>query len=445
MRNLKVIILFVLILSLLAGCASKDDIKENENNIEFPDEVMELSKEFVLDLLSERYDEVVAADLDPKMQLTLTEDLAKSIYVELISRCGFFNKIEEVVTTIEEDFGVITYICKFDLIHVNMKVYVDNDMRIAGLNYTFNKTYESAEINELSVSFGFEFEIFGALTKPEVEHDVPLVIIVGGSGPIDRNGVVGATTPYYDIAMELYTRDIAVLRYDKRTLTHNEYISNNLDGFTLWDETIDDAAMAFFFAQSLDGIDKDNIYFVGHSLGGYAMGRISLLIQDAAAGYILLAPNASPLEDLIIDQVEYLNLYDGEVSDDEAAVLANYITQRDSIKELTYDSEKTFVELLNAPKSYWLDLKNYDPVVTMAESTKPILILQGERDYQVDMEEYQIWVDGLADNELASFESYRELNHVFTAGVGKSSPEEYSSALSIDPRVIEAIADFIAE
>ncbi len=445
MKNLKIVILFIMILALLAGCANKDDIKENENNIEFPDEVMEISKEFVLDLLNERYDEVVAADLDPKMQLTLTEDLAKSIYVELISRCGFFNKIEEVVTEVEGDFGAITYICKFDLIHVNMKVYIDNNMRIAGLNYTFNKTYETADINELEVSFGFEFEIFGSLTMPEVENDVPLVIIVGGSGPTDRNGVVGATTPYYDIAMELYNRDIAVLRYDKRTLTHNEFISNNLDGFTLWDETIDDAAMAFFFAQTLDGIDKDNIYFVGHSLGGYAMGRISLLIQDAAAGYVLLAPNASPLEDLIVDQVEYLNAYDGEISDEEAAILENYIVQRDNIKELTIDSEKSYVELLNAPKSYWLDLKDYNPVVTINESTKPILLLQGERDYQVDMDEYQIWVDGLGDNELASFKTYTELNHVFTVGVGKSSPEEYSSALKIDPRVIEAIADFILD
>ncbi|MBN2853897.1 MAG: prolyl oligopeptidase family serine peptidase [Clostridia bacterium] len=441
MKNLKIIVAVLLIFTLLAGCARKKE--EEVTDIVFPQEVLNLAEDFVVDLLSQRYDDVVNADLDVKMQMTLTKELAESIYTELITKCGFFNTVEEITTEIDQEYGVVVVICKFDLIHVNMRVYVDNNMQIAGLQYTYNKEYEAKAINEQEISFGQEFEIFGTLSQPESDSDVPLVIIVGGSGPTDRNGVISAATPYYDIAHSLYDKGIATIRYDKRTLTYGQFYSNNMDGMTIWDETVNDAALAYYYAKTLPGIDKDNIYIIGHSLGGYAMGRIASMIDDEAAGYILMAPNASHLEDLIMDQLDYLNQFDGITTDTEKKTYETYKIQRDNIKNLTKDSILTYDVLLNAPKSYWLDLQNYDPIKSMAFVTKPVIVMHGDRDYQVNMEEYQKWVDAYSTKDNFTFANFPKMNHLFIAGMGPSSPEDYSYARSVDQTVIDTIADFI--
>jgi len=447
MKMIKIFLIMVVIASLLVSCAKKveEPPVTNENNIEFPQEVLDLAKNFVVDLLSERYDRVVASDMDVKMQIMFTEKLAKDIYTELITKCGYFNSVEELQTSIDGEYGVVTVICKFDLIYVNMKVMINNDMQIAGFTYTFNKEYKAKEINESEIAFGIEFQIHGALSEPESESDLPIVIIVGGSGPIDRNGVIGASTPYYDVARALYEEGIAVLRYDKRTLTYRQYYSNNIDGLTLWNETIDDAAMAFYYAQTLEGIDKNRIYILGHGLGGYAMGRIEKMTDGEAAGYILMAPNALPLEDGILKQLKYLDKYDGVITDDEKAKYNQYVIQRDNIKVLTKDSTLQPNELLNAPKSYWLDLQDYDPIASLKEIKAPVLIMQGERDYQVDMDEYQIWYDGLKNQDNVEFITFKDLNHLFIYGEGHSTPEEYSYANSVSHKATEVIATFVKE
>ena len=56
-----------------------------------------------------------------------------------------------------------------------------------------------------------------------------------------------------------------------------------------------------------------------------------------------------------------------------------------------------------------------------------MLVLQGERDYQVTMEEFSRWKSALADRTDVSFHSYATLNHLFVAGTGKSVPAEYNT------------------
>ena len=442
MKIIKIVISILLVFTILVGCSKTKD----EPVVQLPIEVVEKAEKFVIDLLSERYDKVVEADLDTKMQFVFTEQLAKNIYVELITVCGFFNKVEETIISEDEQYKYVTLICKFDLVHVNMKVTIDDDMKIAGIYYTYNHDYtgeEAIAINESEVTFGFEFEIKGALTIPESDELVPLVIIVGGSGPTDRNGTVGINTPYLDIATSLYERGIATLRFDKRTLTNANYYANNLDGLTLWDECIDDAAIAFYYAQTLSSVDKDRIYIIGHSLGGYAMGRIAVMTKNNAAGYILMAANSSHMEDLIITQLDYLNNIDGVVSEEEQNILNDYTIQRNNIKGLTEDSDLTYEVLMNVPKSYWLDLKDYDPVESVSNITKPVLILQGERDYQVTMEEYQVWYDRLNEKDNITFETFKNLNHLFMTGQGVSIPEEYAYSGTVSREIIDALELFI--
>ena len=74
---------------------------------------------------------------------------------------------------------------------------------------------------------------------------------------------------------------------------------------------------------------------------------------------------------------------------------------------------------------------------------QPLLILQGERDYQVTMEDFGRWQAALQGRENVTFKSYPALNHLFMEGEGPSSPAEYEQAGYVAEEVIRDIASWI--
>ncbi|HQU43542.1 MAG TPA: dienelactone hydrolase family protein, partial [Pirellulales bacterium] len=77
------------------------------------------------------------------------------------------------------------------------------------------------------------------------------------------------------------------------------------------------------------------------------------------------------------------------------------------------------------------------------ELMKPMLFLQGERDYQVTMEDFTGWKQALAQRKDVAFISYPRLNHLFIEGEGKSTPAEYSTPGNVAKVVIDDVAKWI--
>jgi uncharacterized protein len=90
-----------------------------------------------------------------------------------------------------------------------------------------------------------------------------------------------------------------------------------------------------------------------------------------------------------------------------------------------------------------VDLRGCDPPAAAAQVKQPMLVLQGERDYQVTMEEFSRWKSALADRTDVSFHSYAILNHLFVAGTGKSVPAEYNTAGHVSEAIVRDIATWI--
>ena len=97
------------------------------------------------------------------------------------------------------------------------------------------------------------------------------------------------------------------------------------------------------------------------------------------------------------------------------------------------------------PAVYWLDLRGYDPVAVAAALGKPMLILQGGRDYQATVADDLARMDrrprGPPD---VTIRVYPADNHLFSPGTGPSAPAEYEPAQHMDPAVIADIADWLA-
>ena len=273
----------------------------------------------------------------------------------------------------------------------------------------------------------------GTLSLPKGAGPFPAVVLVHGSGPHDRDETIGPNKPFRDLAQGLASRGIAVLRYEKRTKQHSIMMALSVNSITVKEETVDDAVAAVEALAAEKKIGR--VFVLGHSLGGMLLPRIGKA-SPKIAGFISLAGSTRPLEDLVLEQTRYLL---GGKEQDKLREIERQVAKAKSVSEKTPSNELP----LGIPAKYWLDLRGYDPATAAGELQKPMLILQGERDYQVTMEDFVGWKKTLGSRKDVTFILYSKLNHLFMEGEGKSSPAEYSTPGNVAKAVIEDIAKWI--
>ncbi len=303
--------------------------------------------------------------------------------------------------------------------------------------------YNKEKMLERDVTVGADgFKLPGTLTLPVGKRKVPVVIFVHGSGPQDRDETVGPNKPFRDLAWGLAERGIATLRYEKRTKAYGAACVPEGREIDYDTESVDDAVAIAAWAKTLPEVDSDSVYVLGHSLGATLAPRIAEQ-ADGLAGIILVAALARPFEDAIVEQVTYISSLK-DSSDSAKKQIAEIKKQADNTKKLgTPEFDDKIPLLLDIPRSYWEFANAYKPVEVAVKLTLPMLILQGERDYQVTMEDFGLWRFGLLRNKNAFFKSYPKLNHMLQEGSGKSTPFEYESESPVVGYVMDDIASFI--
>jgi fermentation-respiration switch protein FrsA (DUF1100 family) len=173
--------------------------------------------------------------------------------------------------------------------------------------------------------------------------------------------------------------------------------------FTMNEETVDDAVRATAFLRTQGCVDAGRVFVLGHSQGGYIAPRIGKR-DPKLAGLIVLAGNVRPLEDLILEQREYLAGLQGDLTPQQRAKLEELKVQVQQIKD--FKPGQKVPPLLPVPPAYLLDLPGYNPAALARSLTLPMLILQGERDYQVTMRDFALWkaaLSGRPDVTMRSF------------------------------------------
>ncbi len=296
---------------------------------------------------------------------------------------------------------------------------------------------------ESEVTFGVEgWELPATLTTPNGDGPFPAVVLVHGSGPNDRDQSLGGNKPFRDIAWGLATNEIVVLRYDKRTFVYQQELAI-VDDLTIDDETVDDAVAGVAYLQDLSQVDANQIYVIGSSWGAWLAPRIAEQGGDIVAGIGLLAGFSRPFDDVLREQIDYLTELDPSVAEAPTIVgLEQVMTAMQTIRDGGDASE-----LLGNQLAYWMSVVDYDPLMTAQSLSIPMLILQGERDYQVTMEDYLGWQDVLLERDNVHFKSYFTLNHLFLE-LGDTDrlaiPADYLTETGfVDAEVIRDLTDFV--
>lgn len=391
---------------------------------------------------------------DSTMKSAMPEAKLREVWTALPAQLGPFKRI--IGTRLEKapPYFAVYVTTEFEKATVDIKVVYNSDNEVSGLwfvptqaqsptSYQPPAYAKSDSFTEKEVTIGTgEWQLPGTLTIPKGSGPFPAVVLVHGSGPNDRDETFGPNKPFRDLAWGLASNGVAVLRYDKRTKVYPQKMVA-LQGLTVKEEVVDDAVAAAQLLSKQEKIDPKRVFVLGHSLGGILAPRIAKADPDID-GIIVMAGSARPVDDVILEQLNYVSSLGGKLSAENQAKLDELKKQIARIKSPDLSKDTPASELpLGVPATYWLDLRGYNPAQAAQGIHRPMLVLQGGRDYQVTEQDFNIWKRCLADRDNVTFKLYPDLNHLFFTGKGKATPAEYEQPGHVSAGVINDIAGWV--
>jgi len=285
------------------------------------------------------------------------------------------------------------------------------------------------------------FTLPGTLTMPaRYSRQIPVALIVAGSGPTDRNGnsagplrAQNNSNLYAILAWQLANAGIASVRYDKRVL------GENLQKVDIKKTSIDDfVADAIAGARKLVGDRRfSKVILIGHSEGA------ELVLQAVnrgapASGIVMLSGAGRPIGPVLREQISQSLPREEVVKWDSA--FARYLRSEEpsevhlALKSLLQPANRKFMQS-------WV---KYDPTAEIARARVPVLIVQGGRDIQISEADARALKAAQPAAKLLVIPS---ANHVFRAA--PSTDRTAQLRLYTDPTIpivselAPAIADWI--
>lgn len=216
------------------------------------------------------------------------------------------------------------------------------------------------------------------LQLPErVSGKVPVVLILPGSGPTDRDGnsAAGPAGTYRKLAAELQARGIASLRVDKRGIGSSKSQDPREEAMT-FEQNVDDARAWLEWLAKQPQLGK--IALVGHSEGGL-VALATTQQKTSASALVLLATPGETLGETIRRQ-----LAQNKANPPALVQEANNILSRLERGEKVAQVSPLLMPLFRpSVQPYLISELRLDPRQLIAKAQLPTLILQGDHDLQV--------------------------------------------------------------
>lgn len=384
---------------------------------------------------------------DASLKAKLTESQFTSILKSLSGQYGNFSTLNNTRSTVVSDTVLkIESFCSFEKGGLIIQsAWHTKRNKIIGLffrpdtgsgnyhipNYAIPKSYIERDISFQKIGR----KIMGTLTWPKNQSTSKLVILIAGSGAIDRDVTIGNNKPFKDIALGLASKGIASFRYDKVA-----YITHQMPK-DFQDEYLSDIDYLIQVFSEKDSVSK--IILLGHSLGATA-AILSSSTNKKISKLIQMASSTRSMDELIIEQSNYL-LKQPSLSQPDSIVLLSMRQSAQKVFMRKYDLSTKSQDLpLNMPASYWKSIQAINQKIVIKKLHIPILFLQGQRDYQVPLQDFNNWENHLSREKQVKFILYEKLNHLFFEGEGISTPKEYLTPSNVPAYVISDLTNWIA-
>jgi hypothetical protein len=310
----------------------------------------------------------------------------------------------------------------------------------------------------------------GTITKPRSAGPFPVVLLITGSGPQDRDEALMGHKPFLVLADYLTRQGIAVLRVDDRGVgkTTGNFAASTSEDFA------GDVLAGIDYLKTRKDIDPKRIGLIGHSEGGVIGPMVAAKSKDVAF-VVMLAGVGVPADELLMRQAALImkanGASDGMIEENEAAqkqMFAIVKAEKDpkaaepklravcdellaKLTAVNPDAAKAAkpgidgsVAMVNSP--WFRYFLTYDPAATLKQVKVPVLAIDGSLDLQVDPKQNLPAIEkALKDggNKDVTVQEIPNLNHLFqTAKTG--SPSEYSTIEeTMSPVALKTVGDWI--
>ena len=315
--------------------------------------------------------------------------------------------------------------------------------------YSEEVTFENKKENVL---------LSGTLTLPKKEGNYPVVILISGSGPQNRNEELFGHKPFLVLSDYLTKNGIAVLRYDDRGVGKS---TGNFTNATSADFATD-VNSAIEFLKTRKDIIVSKIGLVGHSEGGLIAPMVASKNKDINFIVLLAAPGLRGAQVLLLqkEKIErtmgipetaieegqriFSELYKMIYKKEKAENLKTYLKSQLNTKSKDAEEVDAIIDQLD---SKWMRFYvNYDPYNAINETKCAVLALNGENDLQVPYKENLDKIQNTLQksrNNNFKIKSYPKLNHLFQTSTTGSLSEYITIEETFSPNVLQDISDWI--
>lgn len=290
----------------------------------------------------------------------------------------------------------------------------------------FGQTFSSEEIS-------INDNVNGTLFTASAEEETPLVIIIQGSGPTDRNG----NQPFLQnnslkqLATGLAEEGISSFRYDKRI---SQVLKGKISEQDLrFDDFVEDAVAALDYFKQQNSFGK--IVVLGHSQGSL-VGMLAA--KDRAEAFISIAGAAQPLDSILIEQI-------GQ----QMPQLKENVSQ--TLQELKKTGSSTSynpaLQAIFRPsvQPFLVSWMKYDPQEEIKKLEIPVLLINGSNDLQIAASEAEQLQKAAPGAKLVIIE---KMNHVLKKIEGdqlENSKSYNEPSRPLHPELVPIIAEFIEQ
>jgi pimeloyl-ACP methyl ester carboxylesterase len=224
------------------------------------------------------------------------------------------------------------------------------------------------------------FNLAASVVKPEgAKGPLPALILIGGSGAVDRDGFVAGIPVYGQMAADLVTAGFFVVRYDKRGVGQS---GGRTETATINDYAEDVRAIITWLEKQRKDVDKRRIGLVGHSEGAWV--AMTVAARDKRVGAVaFVAGGSSTGGELVLEQQRHLLEQLKTPEDEQQAKIALQKQINDAAaKGRGWEGISDQMRAV-ADTPWFQSFVGFDPARVMRDVRQPVLVVQGELDTQV--------------------------------------------------------------
>jgi uncharacterized protein len=373
----------------------------------------------------------------PVLKEKVNAGVLSALWQQIEQMNGKWETLISQKTVREGDRYIVTAENNFERTAVIFSVALDSANRMIGFFINGSKprqVIQNANETTDTVHTADGDVLYGTLTQPEGQQHPPVVLIIAGSGPTDRNGnslfVPGPEGfSYQQLAEGLAANGIASLRYDKRGAGQSTQSSKPLSQLTMAD-FISDAVACIHHLQRNSRFSSVSV--IGHSEGGII--GLELAQDNDLKCLIALSTPGETTDKVLLEQLKPVlsdSLYQQSVS------ILNDLRDGKTPASVPADLKILFN---SGNFNYWKSTFRFDPCVLLPNVRIPVLIVGGAADVQVSPAQVTMLQDCKPGTNLVLIEG---MTHALKNSNGISPDKK--TPLPLSPELVPALVSFLRQ